>query len=127
MYAKLEQVLIKSAKSGCCPQELEECCLFYGSELNANTLKMQLQIFTCICKEKELKTLHKKFQTLSKPQILLAPYVPGCLPHQADHCQFVMPATNAVNEHPFNAVRRRRFEYKCEHGRTLNFTNRLLK
>ena len=57
MYAKLEQVLIKSAKSGCCPQELEECCLFYGSELNANTLKMQLQILSCICKEKELETL----------------------------------------------------------------------
>ena len=108
------------------------CCLFYGLQLNANTLKMQLQIFSCICKEKDLETvclfsnILKHFLTLSKPQILLVPFVPGCLPHQADPCQFVMPATNAVSEHPFNAVRRRRFENECEHGMTLNFMNRLL-
>ena len=93
---------------------------------------MHLQIFSCICKEKELETvclfldIIRNFKTLSTPQILLAPYVPGCLPHQADYCQFVMPGTNAVSVHLFNAVRRRRFENKCEHGRTLNFINRLL-
>ena len=56
MYAKLEQVLLKSAKSECCEEEIEECCRFYGSDLDDNTLKTQLQKFSGICKTNQLDT-----------------------------------------------------------------------
>ena len=57
MYAKLEQVLLKSAKSECFEEEIEECCRFYGSELDENTLKTQLQFFSGICKTNQLDTV----------------------------------------------------------------------
>ena len=69
MYAKLEQVLLKSAKSECCEEEIEECCRFYGSDLDDNTLKTQLQIFSGICKTNQLDTVSfcHTLSTFSRP------------------------------------------------------------
>ena len=107
MYAKLEQVLLKSAKSECCEEEIEECCTFYGSDLDDNTLKTQLQIFSGICKTNQLDTgcllsdIINLFKTLTKPQISLISQVARLL-----KLILVMPATNAVSERSFSAMRR---------------------
>ena len=107
MYAKLEQVLLKSAKSECCEEEIEECCRFYGSDLDDNTLKTQLQIFSGICKTNQLDTgcllsdIINLFKTLTKPQISLISQVARLL-----KLILVMPATNEVSERSFSAMRR---------------------
>ena len=107
MYGKLEQVLPKSAKSECFEEEIEECWRFYGSELDDNTLKTQLQIFSGICKTNQLDTgcllsdIINLFKTLTKPQISLISQVARLL-----KLILVMPATNAVSERFFSAMRR---------------------
>lgn len=107
MYAKLEQVLLKSAKSECCQEELEDCCRFYGSDFDANTLGTQLHILSALCKNNQLDTdcllsdIINLFKTLSKPQISLMSQVARLL-----KLIIVMPATNAVSERSFSAMRR---------------------
>ena len=107
MYAKLEQVLLKSAKSENCEEEIEECFRFYGSDLDANTLRTQLLIFSGICKTNQLDTgcllsdIINLFKTISKPQISLISQVARLL-----KLIIVMPATNAVSERSFSAMRR---------------------
>ena len=107
MYAKLEQVLLKSAKSECFEEEIEECCRFYGSELDDNTLKTQLRKVSGICKTNQFDTgcllsdINNLFKTLTKPKISLIFQVARLL-----KLILVMPATNAVSERSFSATRR---------------------
>ena len=99
--------LIKCAKLECYQQDLQECCLFYGSDLDAHNLQTQLQIFAGVCEENQLDTgcllpdIIKLFQNLSKPQISLMSQVARLL-----KLIIVMPATNAFRERSFSAMRR---------------------
>ena len=81
--------------------------MFYGSDLDAHNLQTQLQIFAGVCEENQLDTgcllpdIIKLFQNLSKPQISLMSQVARLL-----KLIIVMPATNAVSERSFSAMRR---------------------
>ena len=107
MHVRFEQLLLKSAKSECCDEEIEECCRFHGSDLDNNTLRTQLKIFSGICKTSQLdigcllSDIINLFKTLTKPQISIISQVARLL-----KLIIVMPATNAVSERSFIAMRR---------------------
>ena len=44
IYSKLEELLVKSANKQDTTEELEFICRFYGDDLHADVLKMQLEI-----------------------------------------------------------------------------------
>ena len=108
MYSKLEQVLIKCAKSDSYEKELVECCLFYDNDFDVSKLRTQLQTFTTLWKEHNhdtscllLSDIINYFRTLSRPEILLMSEVARLL-----KLIIVMPATNAASERSFSAMRR---------------------
>ena len=107
MYAKLEQGLLKSANSECCEEEIEECGRFYDSDLDDNTFRTQLKIFSGICKTNQVDTgcllsdIINLFKTFTKSQILPISRVARLL-----KLIIVMAATNAVIELSFIAMRR---------------------
>ena len=108
MYSKLEQVLIKCAKSDSYEKELVECCLFYDNDFDVSKLRTQLQTFSTLWKEHNhdtscllLSDIINYFRTLSRPEILLMSEVARLL-----KLIIVMPATNAVSERSFSAMRR---------------------
>lgn len=108
MYAKLEQILVKGAKAECVDEELEECGSFYGTDFDVNVLKTQLLTLSVQVKADHpdidrllLSDMIRHFRALSKPQISLLSQVARLL-----KLIIVMPATNAVSERSFSAMRR---------------------
>ena len=101
-------MLIKCAKSDSYEKELVECCLFYDNDFDVSKLRTQLQTFTTLWKEHNhdtscllLSDIINYFRTLSRPEILLMSEVARPL-----KLIIVMPATNAVSERSFSAMRR---------------------
>ena len=88
-----------------------------SKNVNANTLRTQLLIFSGICKTNQLDTgyllsdIINLFKTLLKPQISPISQV-ACLLKLI----IVMPATNAVSERPFSAMRRLKIYLRTNMG-----------
>jgi hypothetical protein len=108
IYAKLEHILVKGAKAECVDKELEECGSFYGTDFDVNVLKTQLLTLSVQVKADYsdidhllLSDMIRHFRALSKPQVSLLSQVARLL-----KLIIVMPATNAVSERSFSAMRR---------------------
>ena len=104
MYTNLEALLVKAANNDKFDEGLNIVADFYKDDINKEQLKMQLSILssnTSCEPTHELHTVIKYLQGLSPPQRLLLSEV--CV---LASLILVMPATNAVSEHSFSALRR---------------------
>ena len=105
-YSKLEQLLLKSANRQDATDELKHICQFYGDDIDGNLLKVQLQVLssnisTPVSKQQSghhLDSVLEYLRSLSEAQRSLLSEV--CV------LTLVMPATNAVSERSFSALRR---------------------
>ena len=117
-YAQLEQVLLKGAKGENCENELAQSSKFYGNDFDVSILKAQLQILAIQIKAVHpdndflLSDIVKYFKTLSKPQVSLLSQVALLL-----KLILVMPATNAVSERSFSAMRRLKYYLRSNIGK----------
>ena len=104
MYTNLEALLVKAANNDKFDEGLNIVVDFYKDDINKEQLKMQLSILSSniSCEPThELHTVIKCLQGLSPPQRLLLSEV--CV---LASLILVMPATNAVSERSFSALRR---------------------
>ncbi|XP_070188918.1 zinc finger MYM-type protein 1-like [Littorina saxatilis] len=107
MYATLEQVLLKGAKGESFEIELAKCSDFYGADFNVPNLRAQLQTLAIQIRTAYpdtdclLSDIVGYFKILSKAEISLLSQVVILI-----KLIIVMPATNAVNERSFSAMRR---------------------
>ena len=106
IYQHVESLLLKAANCKEYQSELKFVLEFYGSDLDGSSLSTQLEVFSTTCKTKSqevyrLSDMVKLFKSLTPSQIELMSQV--C---KAFKLLLVMPATNAVSEHSFSALRR---------------------
>ena len=104
-YSKLEGLLLKSANKQDATDELAYVCKFYGDYLDADSLKMQLNILASNMPTEpsghDVRSTLVYLRDLSDAQRSLLSEV--CV---LASLTLVMPATNAVSERSFSAVRR---------------------
>ena len=106
IYQHVESLLLKAANCKEYQSELKFVLEFYGSDLDGSSLSTQLEVFSTTCKTKSqevyrLSDMVKLFKSLTPSQIELMSQV--C---KAFKLLLVMPATNAVSERSFSALRR---------------------
>ena len=105
MYAVCEQLLVKAARKEDYSVELEFVTNFYGDDFKRNLLDTQLKTFPFVLSDADNVTtfndLRKRVKKLSKGTKLLISEVIKVL-----KLIIVMPATNAVSERSFSAMRR---------------------
>lgn len=108
IYTELECLILKAAQSEIYDEELAFVCQHYTTDFNLDSLKVQLETFKydfCALSGKSaavtLKDVITYARSLSAAQILLLSEVGTLL-----KLILVMPATNAVSERSFSALRR---------------------
>ena len=103
-YSKLEALLLKSANKQDATEELDYICQFYGDDLNADVLNMQLDILATNMpvesSSHDLRFVVAYLRGLSEVQRSLLSEV--CV---LASLILVMPATKAVSERSFSALR----------------------
>jgi hypothetical protein len=121
MYANCEQLLLKAAKGETYEEELEKVLGFYGSDFSRTSLQTQLQIFAADCStgvkssDPHLSDVLRYMQTLDTAKVALISQVASLV-----KLVLVMPATDAVSERSFSALKRVK-----SHLRTTTSENRL--
>ena len=106
VYRKLEDLVVKAAKKEVYDEELEFVCNFYGQDFNREQLKMQLAIMANSLPQDDSSGHDFHFilnylRGLSGPQKTLMSEVCTLV-----SMILVMPASNAVSERSFSALRR---------------------
>ena len=105
LYPNLEQLLLKAVCKENYSSEFDFVTKFYGPDLNVYALEMQLQIFATNFimegKKTSIKDILKYLRNISSAQRALLSEV--CI---IAKLILVMPATNAVSERSFSALRR---------------------
>ena len=104
VYCNLENLLLKSVKKCDFTEELEFVCSFYGSDFNKEQLQLQLPILANALSSQVEHNFHSLlafFRNLSSAQRALMSEVCTLF-----RIILVMPATNAVSERSFSALRR---------------------
>lgn len=101
MYCKVEQLLLKDEQK---EEEVDEVLKFYGSDFERQTLLTQLHLFHSNYPGEKRTSIHdivSIFKDMSVGEKFLMAQVvkPVCL-------LLVMPATNAISERSFSAMRR---------------------
>ena len=106
MYATLEQLLIKAILGQSFEEELQKVIGFYHDDFNDDKLRVQLRTLSVVIGQGEgsVNTFHDKrilVKQLKKPiRNVISEVV------KMNKLVNVMPATNAVSESSFNAMRR---------------------
>ena len=106
MYATLEQLLIKAILGQSFEEELQKVIGFYHDDFNDDKLRVQLRTLSVVIGQGEgsVNTFHNKrilVKQLKKPiRNVISEVV------KMNKLVNVMPATNAVSESSFNAMRR---------------------
>ena len=104
-YSNLEQLLLKAVCKENYSSEFDFVTKFYGPDLNVHALEMQLQIFATNFimegKKTSIKDILKYLRNISSAQRALLSEI--CI---IAKLILVMPATNAVSERSFSALRR---------------------
>ena len=105
LYSNLEQLLLKAVCKENYSSEFDFVTKFYGPDLNVHALEMQLQIFATNFimegKKTSIKDILKYLRNISSAQRALLSEI--CV---IAKLILVMPATNAVSERSFSALRR---------------------
>ena len=105
LYSDLEQLLLKAVCKENYSSEFDFVTKFYGPDLNVHALEMQLQIFATNFimegKKTSIKDILKYLRNISAAQRALLSEI--CI---IAKLILVMPATNAVSERSFSALRR---------------------
>ena len=105
IYSNLEQLLLKAVCKENYSSEFDFVTKFYGPDLNVHALEMQLQIFATNFimegKKTSIKDILKYLRNISSAQRALLSEI--CI---IAKLILVMPATNAVSERSFSALRR---------------------
>ena len=105
LYSNLEQLLLKAVCKESYSSEFDFVTKFYGPDLNVHALEMQLQIFATNFimegKKTSIKDILKYLRSISSAQRALLSEI--CI---IAKLILVMPATNAVSERSFSALRR---------------------
>ena len=105
LYSNLEQLLLKAICKENYSSEFDFVTKFYGPDLNVHALEMQLQIFATNFimegKKTSIKDILKYLRNISSAQRALLSEI--CI---IAKLILVMPATNAVSERSFSALRR---------------------
>ena len=105
LYSNLEQFLLKAVRKENYSSEFDFVTKFYESDLNVHALEMQLQIFatnfTTEGKNTSIKDILKYLRNISSAQRALL--FETCV---IVELILVMPATNAISERSFSALRR---------------------
>ena len=105
LYSSLEQLLLKAVCKENYSSEFDLVTKFYGPDLNVHALEMQLQIFATNFimegKKTSIKDILKYLRNISSAQRALLSEI--CI---IAKLILVMPATNAVSERSFSALRR---------------------
>ena len=105
LYSNLEQLLLKAVCKENYSSEFDFVTKFYGPDLNVYALEMQLQIFATNFimegKKTSIKDILKYLRNISSAQRALLSEI--CI---IAKLILVMPATNAVSERSFSALRR---------------------
>ena len=105
LYSNLEQLLLKAVCKENYSSEFDFVTKFYGPDLNVHALEMQLQIFATNFimegKKTSIKDILKYLRNISSAQRALLSEI--CI---IVKLILVMPATNAVSERSFSALRR---------------------
>ena len=105
LYSNLEQLLLKAVCKENYSSEFDFVTKFYGPDLNVHALEMQLQIFATNFimegKKTSIKDIMKYLRNISSAQRALLSEI--CI---IAKLILVMPATNAVSERSFSALRR---------------------
>lgn len=106
MYATLEQLLVKAATGKSCEDECEKVVSFYRDDINSDLLKVHLKTLPAVIgvSDEVVNTftdVRKLVQQLKKPLRCLISEVVKIV-----KLIIVMPATNAVSERSFSAMRR---------------------
>ena len=105
LYSNLEQLLLKAVCKENYSSEFDFVTKFYGPDLNVHALEMQLQIFATNFimegKKTSIKDILKYLRNISSAQRALLSEI--CI---IAKLILVMPATNAVSERSFSALRR---------------------
>ena len=105
LYSNLEQLLLKAVCKENYSSEFDFVTKFYGPDLNVHALEMQLQIFATNFimegKKTSIKDILKYLRNISSAQRALLSEI--CI---IAKLTLVMPATNAVSERSFSALRR---------------------
>ena len=105
LYSNLEQLLLKAVCKENYSSEFDFVTKFYGPDLNVHALEMQLQIFATNFimegKKTSVKDILKYLRNISSAQRALLSEI--CI---IAKLILVMPATNAVSERSFSALRR---------------------
>ena len=105
LYSNLEQLLLKAVCKENYSSEFDFVTKFYGPDLNVHALEMQLQIFATNFimegKQTSIKDILKYLRNISSAQRALLSEI--CI---IAKLILVMPATNAVSERSFSALRR---------------------
>ena len=112
LYSNLEQLLLKAVCKENYSSEFDFVTKFYGPDLNVHALEMQLQIFATNFimegKKTSIKDILKYLRNISSAQRALLSEI--CI---IVKLILVMPATNAVSERSFSALRRVK-TYTCD-------------
>ena len=105
LYSNLEQLLLKAVCKENYSSEFDFVTKFYGPDLNVHALEMQLQIFATNFimegKKTSIKDILKYLRNISSAQRAFLSEI--CI---IAKLILVMPATNAVSERSFSALRR---------------------
>ena len=105
MYATCEQLLIKAVKKEDFSGEISEVMDFYNDDFNAHMIKIQLQLLPSVMTDNininSFKEIRNQVKLLSSAKKALISDVIKLL-----KLFVVMPATNAVSERSFSAMRR---------------------
>ena len=102
-YSKCEQLLLNAVNGQDYDKQLQDVCDFYGQDLDQSRLSVQLQILAQEMSggNKKLSAVVQHFKSLSVSKLALMSEVGLLL-----KLILVMPATNAVSERTFSAMRR---------------------
>ena len=104
IYSNLENLLLKSARKVDFQEELDFVCSFYKEDFNKEQLQLQLNILPSALSgdvENNFHSILASYRKLSSAKQLLMAQISILL-----HLILVMPATNAVSERSFSALRR---------------------
>ena len=103
MYRNVQDLLLKAVNNEDCHIEFDFVTIFYGSDFHREILKTQLTVLSSNFKDRNamLSDVIKFFKALSPAQRDLLSEVCTLL-----RLMLVMPATNAVSERLFSALRR---------------------
>ena len=108
IYCNIQDLLLKAANADDYDAELKFVTQFYGSDFDGYLLKTQLEVFSTDCAANsesrgkyQLSDVIEMLKSKSEPQKDLLSEVCILL-----KLLLVMPATNAISEHSFSALRR---------------------